>query len=137
MDTKRCSECGRMLPVGYFYLRRKDIPGWYQNKCKVCKKLTDGIYRKTKAQKRKEVEDRVRKAIADETYFSVGIKLLSGAEKSALKTLGLTDSANADDVKRAFKVMARTTHPDAGGKQEDFIKIKEAYELLSSKLVIR
>jgi DnaJ-class molecular chaperone len=45
--------------------------------------------------------------------------------------LGLTRDATADDVKKAYRKLAREHHPDKGGDPEKFKKVQEAYEVLS------
>jgi DnaJ-class molecular chaperone len=45
--------------------------------------------------------------------------------------LGLTRDASADDVKKAYRKLAREHHPDKGGDAEKFKKVQEAYEVLS------
>jgi molecular chaperone DnaJ len=47
--------------------------------------------------------------------------------------LGVKKSASADEVKKAFRRLARKHHPDAGGSEEKFKEINEAYEVLSDK----
>ena len=47
------------------------------------------------------------------------------------KTLGVSKSATADEIKKAFRKLARENHPDAGGDEEKFKEINEAYEVLS------
>ena len=46
-------------------------------------------------------------------------------------TLGVKKDASADDIKRAFRKLARKYHPDAGGDEEKFKQVNEAYEVLS------
>jgi hypothetical protein len=41
--------------------------------------------------------------------------------------LGLTLPCRIDDVKSAYRRLARSTHPDAGGNAKDFIAIEAAY----------
>ena len=48
-------------------------------------------------------------------------------------TLGIKKDASADEVKKAFRRLARKHHPDAGGDEEKFKEINEAYEVLSDK----
>ena len=45
--------------------------------------------------------------------------------------LGLTRDATADDIKKAYRKLAREHHPDKGGDPEKFKKVQEAYEVLS------
>jgi curved DNA-binding protein CbpA len=40
--------------------------------------------------------------------------------------LGLSPTASADDIHRAFRRLALETHPDRGGKADDFIRVKWA-----------
>lgn len=45
--------------------------------------------------------------------------------------LGIKKDADAGAVKKAFRRLARKHHPDAGGSEEKFKEINEAYEVLS------
>ncbi|MBI2705421.1 MAG: DnaJ domain-containing protein [Actinobacteria bacterium] len=45
--------------------------------------------------------------------------------------LGVASTASKDEIKAAYRVLARKTHPDAGGKPERFAQIAEAWEVLS------
>lgn len=47
------------------------------------------------------------------------------------KTLGVSRNATADEIKKAFRKLARKHHPDAGGDEAKFKEINEAYEVLS------
>lgn len=48
----------------------------------------------------------------------------------AFAALQISKSATIDEVKAAYKKMALITHPDRGGRAEDFIRIRAAYEIL-------
>ena len=47
--------------------------------------------------------------------------------------LGVKKTATAEEIKKAFRKLARKHHPDAGGEEEKFKEINEAYETLSDK----
>ncbi|MBQ9068161.1 MAG: DnaJ domain-containing protein [Eggerthellaceae bacterium] len=49
------------------------------------------------------------------------------------KILGVPRNAGADEIKKAFRKLARKNHPDAGGDEEKFKEINEAYEVLSDE----
>ena len=48
---------------------------------------------------------------------------------SAFQILGLNNGCSADDVKKAFKNLSLKFHPDKGGNNDHFIKIKTAYDI--------
>ena len=45
--------------------------------------------------------------------------------------LGVSKESSSDDIKNAYRRLARTNHPDKGGDKDKFQKIHEAYETLS------
>lgn len=47
------------------------------------------------------------------------------------KILGVPRTATSAEIKKAFRKLARTHHPDAGGDEAKFKEINEAYEVLS------
>lgn len=47
------------------------------------------------------------------------------------KTLGVPRDASQEDIKKAFRKLAMTHHPDKGGDPAEFQKINEAYNTLS------
>lgn len=47
-------------------------------------------------------------------------------------TLGVEKEASIFEIKMAYRKLAKIHHPDSGGDEEEFKKISEAYEVLSS-----
>ena len=47
------------------------------------------------------------------------------------EVLGVPQNATTDDIKKAYRKLAREHHPDKGGDPEKFKKVQEAYEVLS------
>lgn len=53
--------------------------------------------------------------------------------EECFSVLGVSPGATQDEIKKAFKRQAQIHHPDKGGKQEDFVRLNEAYNILSGK----
>ncbi len=53
--------------------------------------------------------------------------------KSYYDILGVPKTATTDEIKKAFRKLARKHHPDAGGDESKFKEINEAYEVLSDE----
>ncbi len=51
---------------------------------------------------------------------------------SLYDTLGVSRSADADEIKKAYRRQALEHHPDKGGSEEKFKQIQKAYEILSN-----
>ena len=50
----------------------------------------------------------------------------------AMRELGLSAGYTEKDLKSAYRKRSLETHPDKGGSNEEFVKVAEAYEFLSS-----
>src|SRR5688500_19122171 len=46
-------------------------------------------------------------------------------------TLGVPKGATADEIKKAYRKLAREHHPDSGGDEARFKEIQGAYDILS------
>ena len=44
------------------------------------------------------------------------------------KALGVEKTASAEDIRKAYMSIVRTTHPDRGGDPEKFKVVQKAYE---------
>ncbi len=55
------------------------------------------------------------------------------AQKTFYDVLGVKKDASADEIKKAFRKLAVKYHPDAGGDEQKFKEISEAYETLSDE----
>lgn len=53
---------------------------------------------------------------------------------SPFRTLGVPPQASLDDVRRAFRRLAKTHHPDVGGDGAQFNSIKDAYDTIVARM---
>ena len=51
--------------------------------------------------------------------------------KSYYDVLGVKRDASGDEIKKAFRKLAAKYHPDAGGDEQKFKEVSEAYTTLS------
>lgn len=54
----------------------------------------------------------------------------ASADLNPYNILGVEQSATKEEIVKAFRKKARVTHPDAGGSNEEFIKVMAAYEAI-------
>lgn len=54
--------------------------------------------------------------------------------KTHYEILGVVQGASVDEIKLAYRNLARTGHPDRGGDSENFQNINKAYEILGDPL---
>jgi len=67
-------------------------------------------------------------------YF--GVPMLPGEEPTLYGALGITNTVTDEEVKKAYRRMAKMWHPDLSkepGTREQFAAVKHAYEILSTK----
>ena len=57
--------------------------------------------------------------------------------KDYYKILGVSETSSKDEIKKAFRSLAKKYHPDRNGNDENAIKkfqeVNEAYEVLSNE----
>lgn len=49
---------------------------------------------------------------------------------NAIKLMGLSNNPTTEEVKKAYRKLSKTYHPDVGGTHENFIRLTKAYEYL-------
>jgi hypothetical protein len=49
------------------------------------------------------------------------------------KVLGIQPTANEDEIKKAYRALVRTAHPDKGGSTERFQRIQKSYDFLLAR----
>lgn len=82
-------------------------------------------------QRLKQEVDRVAEPIKAERFRRVAEMLAGGqARAAARQVLGVSADATADEIKAAYRQLAKQHHPDAGGDAEQFARISTAYEAL-------
>lgn len=50
------------------------------------------------------------------------------------RILGIKVDASQEMIKKAYRLKVLETHPDKGGKEEEFKRVQEAYEVLSNPI---
>jgi DnaJ-class molecular chaperone len=45
-------------------------------------------------------------------------------------TLNIKNNSSLEDIKKAYKILVKSSHPDKGGDAKSFIKIQVAYQFL-------
>jgi len=56
------------------------------------------------------------------------------ADTTAREILGVSKNATENDIKAAYRNLAKTAHPDAGGNVQDFNKVNKAYQILKGDI---
>lgn len=52
------------------------------------------------------------------------------------RVLGVTPTTPKEQIKKAYLRLCKINHPDAGGNQEKFIEIKQAWEMIDSNNIV-
>lgn len=55
------------------------------------------------------------------------------ASDNLYEIMGVSKSADENEIRKAYKKLCLTNHPDKGGSAEEFQKIQKAYEILSDE----
>jgi hypothetical protein len=82
------------------------------------------------AEARRVEEQRERQTKRRRAYNKAGKYRRHDLSADHYRTLGLVRGATEEQIRSAFKDKAKTHHPDKGGKQEEFVRIRQAYEAL-------
>jgi len=56
---------------------------------------------------------------------------MNASEDNLYSILGVSKDADDNEIKKQYRKLCLTNHPDKGGKAEEFQKIQKAYEILS------
>ena len=57
--------------------------------------------------------------------------MAQGKQRTLYEILGVSQDASEDQIRKAFRGLAVKLHPDAGGDEEEFKQVSQAYEVLS------
>ncbi len=67
-------------------------------------------------------------APAGQRYWGLPFFVEPDDHHACLRRLGLSWPTTAAQVRRAYRRLARSSHPDAGGREEEFVELVSAYE---------
>lgn len=62
-----------------------------------------------------------------------GFKQLPAGDTEWWKVLGVSPRATQEEVRTAYRALAKTHHPDAGGNPDEFHRIQSAYEMAEGR----
>lgn len=76
--------------------------------------------------------EHIRQQIENERMKKEALKKASVDQNklNAMKLMGLGNNPTIEEVKKAFRKLSKIHHPDAGGTQNNFIKLTRAYDYL-------
>jgi hypothetical protein len=81
----------------------------------------------------KEVFEEYFYCVYFQKYKEEGLSFDEIQDPSMLSYFGLAPGASTDDVKKAFRELAKKHHPDCGGNSENMIELLEAYHKAINK----
>ncbi len=61
---------------------------------------------------------------------TLNITHLNEVSKRAAKVLGLSPPYSMSRLKKSYQQEIKKAHPDRGGKNDDFLRVRESYEIL-------
>lgn len=86
----------------------------------------------------KAIDHNSRKEVFEEYFYEVyfqklkedGITYINIYDPNLLCIIGLSPTANIDDIKKRFKELAKKYHPDLGGDNSKMIELLDIYNTL-------
>lgn len=103
----------------------KFFPGFGegQNMRKILGTLIRNVQINMLKQMRREIDNNIRRLTQEGTA-----NMAYDESLDPFKILGVEQSATREEIDKAFKAAAKKAHPDAGGSNEEMIKVNAAYE---------
>lgn len=65
-------------------------------------------------------------------FDSTALAVSKGMRFTAREILSLSKEATPDEICRAYRLLAKRTHPDAGGNAFEFMAVERAFRILSN-----
>lgn len=94
-----------------------------------CQKIIDELYGLNKAAKERHNSQNTNNTNANNKKKSNSTSY-TYTVNGALSLLNLTANSTTDEIKSAYRKLAKTHHPDRGGDKDNFLKLNAAYETL-------
>lgn len=143
-----CRDCGDRVPPdgGYLYEKAEGRP--WRVRCDGCaegarfaekeaaraareqaRRITEEAQRAAEEARRQQEQDLRDRLAADPLYQDL-LRMLRARQgvPSYFAMLGLSPPVSPEQVKRAYRCLAKQVHPDAGGNAAAFIALNRSYE---------